>query len=63
MASVIEATVDYVKQVRDSLPPAIMAQVLSFSSPIHASMFVPVAAHPRVCLSVGPFYRCIFVLV
>lgn len=30
VASVIEATVDYVKQVRESLSPAIMAQVLSF---------------------------------
>ncbi|XP_031229723.1 spermatogenesis- and oogenesis-specific basic helix-loop-helix-containing protein 2-like [Mastomys coucha] len=27
VASVIEATVDYVKQVRDSLPPVIMAQI------------------------------------
>lgn len=30
VASVIEATVDYVKYVRDTISPAIMAQVLSF---------------------------------
>lgn len=30
VASVIEATVDYVKHVRDSMSPVIMAQVSSF---------------------------------
>lgn len=30
LASVIEATVNYVKYVRDSLSPAVMAKVLSF---------------------------------
>ena len=66
VASVIEATVDYVKQVRESLSPAIMAQVLSFSSLIHASMqqFYFCSCYcTSMCVSVGLFYRCIFVLV